>query len=92
MPVIGKGRPSQLEEALQARLDALESSAGEAGVPLAALRLPAYMLNALPAAADWDNGIVRIIDNPQGTATSNGVVWISDVDGSNLGPGSAMNG
>jgi hypothetical protein len=60
---------------------------GQSGVPLDALPVPAYMLDHLPDATKWNNAMVRIIDNPQGTATSNGVVWLSDVDGSNLGSG-----
>lgn len=56
-------------------------------VPVVALTIPAYAAANLPFAAGAPNGMVRVTDNPQGTATSNGQVWISDVDGTDLGPG-----
>lgn len=54
---------------------------------LPALPVPAYMISGMPLAALTPYGVIRIIDNPQGQAESNGVDWISTVDGSNLGPG-----
>lgn len=52
-----------------------------------ALNIPAYEVADLPSAVLNAQKMVRVTDNPQGTAQSNGSVWISDVDGTDLGPG-----
>jgi hypothetical protein len=55
--------------------------------PSPALSVPAYAVAFLPAASASPNSVVRVTDNPQGLASSDGVNWISEVDGTNLGPG-----
>lgn len=88
MPVVGRGRLTPMEQMLQDQLEEIRAGlGGQTSQPRAALTVPAYMLADLPSAAQYPNAIVRVIDNPQGTATSNGMVWLSDVDGSNLGDG-----
>lgn len=52
-----------------------------------ALPIPSYKMADLPLASANPQSIVIITDNPQGQARSDGVNWLSEVDGSSLGPG-----
>lgn len=59
-----------------------------------AVRFPSYPIANLPSAADNPKSMVIVEDNPQGLARSApmgpGVWhWLSEVDGSDLGPGNA---
>lgn len=60
--------------------------------PAEAAGVPAHNVADLPPAANFPPTggvafVVRILDNPQGFASSTGSSWISEVDGSDLGPG-----
>lgn len=60
---------------------------GETMASQIAMPIPAYLIADLPLASMYPNCLIRVIDNPQGQASSNGTTWISEVDGTDLGPG-----
>lgn len=92
MPTTGELLREQAADAAFSRRVAEMRSAVPVAVPVEpapALAVPAYAAAFLPAAAANKDTVVRVTDNPQGLAVSDGISWLSEVDGSNLGPGGA---